>query len=106
LKAIWGFIKTVAVKAATRIKAIFSVVDWKDVGVRVVKTFVETAGAFIIAAIKTALETGTLFTGGIDADTLFVTAVSAAIAAVWNGVLSPVAAALKQKADEEFEKDE
>jgi len=69
---------------------IFSVVDWRDVGIRSVKTLVQT----FIALLGTALASG----GSKDA--ILTTALAGAVCALWNGVWSPVWKAIGQKADE------
>lgn len=62
-------------------------VDWKDVFVRSIKTFVETAFTFIVAELA-----------GVEifaADksmwiSIALSAGAAGVAAVWNGVIEPV----------------
>ena len=62
-------------------------INWKDVAVRSIKTFVETAVAFVLAEVA-----------GVDifaADHdmwigIAVSAAAAGVAAVWNGVIEPV----------------
>ncbi len=65
-------------------------VDWKDVGIRAVKTFLETAISYLIAAL-----------GGVDFGSdlgqtfwigLGLSAGAAGLSAVWNGVLQPIIA--------------
>lgn len=62
-------------------------INWKDVAVRSIKTFVETAVAFLLAELA-----------GVEifaADSsmwisLALSAGAAGVAAVWNGVIEPV----------------
>ena len=79
-----------------KIKAIFGVVNWKDVLIRSLKTFVQAALAFA----STALSTGNIVHG--ISQTLVLSALAAGIAAVWNGVLSPALKAIHEKADQEI----
>ena len=79
-----------------KIKAIFGVVNWKDVLIRSLKTFVQAALAFA----STALSTGNIVHG--ISQTLVLSALAAGIAAVWNGVLSPALKAVHEKADQEI----
>ena len=83
-------------RAVTKLRVIFSVVDWKDVLIRSVKTFFQAA----FACVATALADGSIVT---DAGQVFwLSALSAGIAAVWNGVLSPAIRMVHNKADEEI----
>lgn len=62
-------------------------IDWKDVLVRAIKTFVETAVAAIVAGV-----------GGVDVFAteegfwigLALSAGAAGVSAVWNGVVEPM----------------
>lgn len=83
-------------KALVKLKAIFGVVNWKDVLIRSLKTFVQAALAFA----STALSTGNIVHG--ISQTLVLSALAAGIAAVWNGVLSPAMKAVHEKADQEI----
>ena len=83
-------------KSLVKLKAIFSVVNWKDVLIRSLKTFVQAALAFA----STALSTGNIVHG--ISQTLVLSALAAGIAAVWNGVLSPALKAVHEKADQEM----
>ena len=62
-------------------------VNWKDVLIRSIKTFVETAFAFLVAELAGvevfAVEKGMWISIGLSAG-------AAGIAAVWNGVVEPV----------------
>ena len=72
-------------------------VDWKDVGIRAAKTFLEAAAAFLIAEI-----TGTeLFSiGGQMWGAIGLSAVAAGVSAVWNGVIEPlIAPVVSDKSD-------
>jgi hypothetical protein len=69
---------------------IFSVVDWRDVAVRALKTLVQ---AFIASV-------GLSIASGHALDTVLTSALAAAVSALWNGVLSPVWKAIGDKADE------
>lgn len=66
------------------------IVDWKDVVIRAVKTFLQTAVSYLIAAL-----------GGVDFGSnlgrtfwigLGLSAGAAGLSAVWNGVLQPIIA--------------
>lgn len=62
-------------------------IDWKDVAMRAVKTFLQAAAAFAMAEISGA----ELF--AIDArmwGAIGVSAVAAGLSAVWNGVMEPM----------------
>ena len=61
--------------------------DWKDVGIRAVKTFLEAAVAFVIAEIAGAelFEIGSQMWCAIG-----ISAAAAGISAVWNGVIEPL----------------
>ena len=83
-------------KVLVKLKAIFGVVNWKDVLIRSLKTFVQAALAFA----STALSTGNIVHG--ISQTLVLSALAAGIAAVWNGVLSPALKAVHEKADQEI----
>lgn len=66
-----------------------SMVDWKDVGIRSLKTFVETfVAVFAQDLLGVNLFDGTMtemmWTG------MLLSALAAAASAVWNGVLAPV----------------
>lgn len=62
-------------------------VDWKDVIIRSVKTFAETAFAFVIAEMAGvelfAVEKSVWISLGLSA-------CAAGVAAVWNGVIEPL----------------
>ena len=64
-------------------------IDWKDVGIRAVKTFVQTAASYLIAALG-----GVDFFAGDKGETfyvgLFLSAGAAGLSAVWNGILAPL----------------
>ena len=83
-------------KSLVKLRAIFGVVNWKDVLIRSLKTFVQAALAFA----STALSTGNIVHG--ISQTLVLSALAAGIAAVWNGVLSPALKAVHEKADQEI----
>jgi len=83
-------------KASTKLRVIFSVVDWKDVLIRSIKTFFQAA----IALIGASLADGSIFQNTGQA--VWLSAVAGGIAAVWNGVLSPAFSTLHNKADEEI----
>ena len=83
-------------KVLVKLKTIFGVVNWKDVLIRSLKTFVQAALAFA----STALSTGNIVHG--ISQTLVLSALAAGIAAVWNGVLSPALKAVHEKADQEM----
>ena len=83
-------------KSLVKLKAIFGVVNWKDVLIRSLKTFVQAALAFA----STALSTGNIVHG--ISQTLVLSARAAGIAAVWNGVRSPALKAVHEKADQKI----
>lgn len=64
-------------------------VDWKDVIIRAVKTFVQTAASYLITNLA-----GVDFFGGDMKETfwlgLALSAGAAGVSAVWNGVLAPI----------------
>ncbi len=64
-------------------------IDWKDVATRALKTFVQSAGAYLIASLS-----GVDFFGGDMTATfwlgLALSAGAAGLSAVWNGVLAPI----------------
>ena len=91
--------KWLLMRIISKLKAIFGVVDWKDVLIRSLKTFAQAA----LAYVSTILATGSVVNG--VGKTLWVSAVAAGISAAWNGVLSPVFKVINQKADEEFSVD-
>lgn len=69
-------------------------IDWKDVGIRALKTFLETAFFYLIAAF------GELnpFRGEVDEMAwfgLFLSAGAAGVSAAWNGVIAPIFAKVK-----------
>ena len=61
--------------------------DWKDVGIRAVKTFLEAAAAFVMAEISGAelFEISNQMWCAIG-----ISAAAAGISAVWNGVIEPL----------------
>ena len=71
------------VRVGQSLREAFTVVDWKDVLVRSVKTFAQAYAAFV----ATALASGGLVYGVHES--LWLSALAAGIAAVWNGVLAP-----------------
>ena len=77
-------------KAWVKLVLIFSVVDWRDVGIRAFKTLVQA----FIASLGLSLASGRAL------DTVLTSALAAAVSALWNGVLSPVWKAIGDKADE------
>lgn len=64
-------------------------IDWRDVLVRAGKTFLQTAGAYLIAALG-----GVDFFAGDKGETFWVglalSAGAAGLSAVWNGVIAPL----------------
>ena len=83
-------------RAGTKFRVIFSVVDWKDVLLRSVKTFLQAA----VTLIGASLADGSIFTAG---QAVWLSAIAGGVAAVWNGVLSPALLAVHSKADEEIQ---
>lgn len=80
-------------------KEIFAMVDWKDVGVRTIKTAWQAAlGVFIAAVPALIASTGDTWKGvflGLGA-----TLISTVATAVWNGVIKPMLEAWKEKLSE------
>lgn len=66
----------------------FATVDWKDVGIRSLKTFIET----FVAVFAQDLLGVNLFDGMTEMmwTGMLLSALAAAASAVWNGVLAPV----------------
>ena len=58
--------------------------DWKDVGIRALKTFIQAFGGALVTLLASGGEVGSAFT-----KTAVISALAAAISAVWNGVLNP-----------------
>ena len=70
-------------------------VDWKDVAVRALKTFLQAAAAFLTAEIS-GVELFDL--DGKMWGAIGISAVAAGLSAVWNGVIGPMLApALEEK---------
>lgn len=83
-------------RAGAKLRVIFSVVDWKDVLIRSVKTFLQAA----VTLIGASLADGSIFTAG---QAVWLSAIAGGVAAVWNGVLSPAFLVVHNKADEEIQ---
>jgi hypothetical protein len=70
-------------------------IDWKDVLIRAVKTFAQTAVSYVMAALN-----GVDFFAGNLGKTFWVglalSTGAAGLSAAWNGVIQPVFAACKQ----------
>ena len=66
-----------------------TVVNWKDVLTRALKTFAQAAASCLIASLS-----GVDFTAGGKAETfwigLILSACAAGISAAWNGILQPI----------------
>lgn len=78
---------------------IFSVVDWRDVAVRSVKTsWLAAFGVFCTVVPTLFTLSGNLFKSALGG--LVSSMLSAAVCAAWNGVISPAFKLLNQKADE------
>lgn len=64
-------------------------INWRDVGIRALKTFLQTAGAYLIANL-----TGVDFFSGEVSTTFWVglvlSAGAAGLSAVWNGIVQPL----------------
>lgn len=58
--------------------------DWKDVGIRALKTFVQSFVGAIITLLAAGSEPGSAFS-----KTAIISALAAAVSAVWNGVINP-----------------
>ncbi|HPJ03122.1 MAG TPA: hypothetical protein PKU80_09810 [Candidatus Limiplasma sp.] len=84
-------------RVSTKLCVIFSVVNWKDVLIRSIKTFFQAA----IALIGASLADGSIFQNTGQA--VWLSAIAGGIAAVWNGVLSPAFNTLHNKADDEIQ---
>jgi hypothetical protein len=72
-------------KIVAKIRELLSIVDWKDVGIRALKTFAETTLSCVMATLSDPTQT------------LTVGVISLGVTAVWNGVLEPVAKSLLAK---------
>jgi hypothetical protein len=59
--------------------------DWKDVGIRAFKTFIQSFVGAVIALFATGNGATEVFT-----NTALLSALAAALSAVWNGVINPV----------------
>ena len=58
--------------------------DWKDVGIRALKTFIQSFVGAMVTLLAAGGEPGSAFT-----QTAIISALAAAISAVWNGVINP-----------------
>lgn len=71
-------------------------VDWKDVLIRAVKTFLQTAVSYLIAALG-----GVDFFGGNLGETFWIglalSTGAAGLSAAWNGVIQPIFAGGKSQ---------
>jgi len=65
--------------------------DWKDVGIRALKTFIQAFGGAIVTLFASGSEPGSALS-----KTAIISALAAAISAVWNGVINPALEAHKQ----------
>lgn len=65
--------------------------DWKDVGIRALKTFIQAFGGALVTLLASGGEVGSAFT-----KTAVISALAAAISAVWNGVINPALEASRQ----------
>ena len=77
-------------------KVMIALVDWKDVGVRAGKTFLQAALAYVI----TAFSTTDVFSSNVDKafwTGLILSTLAAGASATWNGVVKPALIAWKEK---------
>ena len=58
--------------------------DWKDVGIRALKTFIQSFVGALITLFAAGDQPGSALT-----QTAVISALAAAISAVWNGVINP-----------------
>lgn len=58
--------------------------NWKDVGIRALKTFIQSFVGAIITLLAAGGEPGSAFS-----KTAIISALAAAVSAVWNGVINP-----------------
>ena len=58
--------------------------DWKDVGIRALKTFIQSFVGAMVTLFAAGGEPGSTFT-----QTAIISALAAAVSAVWNGVINP-----------------
>lgn len=58
--------------------------DWKDVGIRALKTFIQSFVGAMVTLFAAGGEPGSAFT-----QTAIISALAAAVSAVWNGVINP-----------------
>lgn len=70
--------------------------DWKDVGIRAIKTFAQS----FIGALVTLFAAGDV-PGSAMTKTAIISALAAAISAVWNGVINPALGVNVEKPPEE-----
>lgn len=78
------------------LKNILSLVDWKDVGIRALKTFFQAALAYVLAAIGNV----DMFSGNVGKTFwvgLLISTLSAGASAAWNAVIKPAIVAWKEK---------
>lgn len=59
------------------------VIDWKDVGVRALKTFVQAACASTVTLLTSGTE-------NVITMTAIISILAAGVSAVWNGVVAPL----------------
>ena len=80
--------------AMPMLKATFSLVNWRDVGNRAVKTFVQAAVGYVVAAITKVdiFHSDQSFWMG-----LLVSTIAAGASAAWNGVLKPVLVTVRDR---------
>ena len=75
-----------------------ALVNWKDVWVRSLKTFVQAAFSCLIASLS-----GVNFTTGTKNETFWVglglAACAAGLSAAWNGILQPIFTTATQESD-------
>lgn len=58
--------------------------DWKDVAIRALKTFVQSFGGAIVVLLSSGADPL-----GAFSKTAIISAIAAALSAVWNGVINP-----------------
>lgn len=78
------------------LKNILSLIDWKDVGSRALKTFFQAAVAYVLAAIGNV----DIFGGNVEKTFwvgLLISTLSAGASAAWNAVVKPAIETWKEK---------
>lgn len=73
--------------------------DWKDVGIRALKTFIQAFFGSLVALIDSG-DLGSVFTKAA-----IISALASAFSAMWNGVLNPALSVVKHTDQDDEERD-